>query len=74
MEKSERNRIVPVRDRMEILSRLLGCLIKPLITADWWNKALTVMETLAKESPCYMLEFDRSGKIVEMLEQLSESQ
>jgi hypothetical protein len=47
--------------------------IKPLVTADWWEKVLAVIEALTREVPCYRMEFDKSGAIVESLEELVHS-
>ena len=45
-------------------TRLLPCLIKGLVTTDWWEKMLTLVEKIATEVPCYVLRFDRSGNVV----------
>ena len=70
LEKSGVNRITPLADRREILGKLLSCLIRPLVTADWWESMLDLMESIARDVPCCTLEFDRSGKIVELLEKI----
>lgn len=68
--KSEKNRLTLLKDRREILAPLLACLVKPLITAEWWQKMLTLVEGLTREVPCYRMEFDRSGDILAALEEL----
>jgi MoaA/NifB/PqqE/SkfB family radical SAM enzyme len=73
LEKSEKNRLVLVTDRNELLGRLLACLIRPLETRGWWEKTLSVVEALCREIPCYIMEFDTSGRIVHQLEALSSS-
>jgi hypothetical protein len=70
LQKSSQNSIVPVKHRLEIARRLLGCLIKPFVTGDWWQKMLALVETIALEVPCYHLKFDKSGKVVPELEKL----
>jgi len=45
-------------------------LIKPLATADWWQKMLVLIEVMAREIPCYEMQFDPSGEIVSLLEDL----
>jgi hypothetical protein len=70
LRKSDQNRLVRLENRREILGRLLSCLIKPLLSADWWEKMLTLMAALAREIPCYEMEFDQSGGIVAELEDL----
>jgi hypothetical protein len=72
LKKSTRNCLNPIEDRKEVLSRLLACLIKPLCTTDWWDKVLALMEVLVRETRFYELEFDKSGRIAEILEQLAQ--
>jgi hypothetical protein len=71
LEKSPDHRLIPVTDRSEALRRLLACVIRPLETAGWWQKTFSVIEALAREVPCYIMEFDKSGRIVEKLLDLS---
>ena len=68
LEQAPENRIVPLTDKKEIMRRLLACLIKPFVTADWWEKMLTLVEKISHELPCYILRFDKSGGVVEVLE------
>jgi hypothetical protein len=70
LEKSDRNELVPLSNRKEILQRLLATLIKPLVTADWWHKEMSVLEQLMGEVPCFIMRFDKSGAIVAELERL----
>ena len=70
LQKSHNNQLKLLRHGREIAGRLLACLIKPLITADWWEKMLSLVETVIQEVPCYDLEFDQSGEIVKALENL----
>jgi len=70
LHKSSRNHLRPLENRMEIMGPLLSCLIKPLVSADWWEKTLALVEVLARETPCYEMEFDQSGGIVSELQEL----
>lgn len=70
LEQACENRVIPLRDRKEIVTRLLACLITPLTCADWWERSLTVVEQIAREAPCYILRFDKSGDVVGVLEEL----
>jgi MoaA/NifB/PqqE/SkfB family radical SAM enzyme len=72
IEQAEENTLTPLTDRKEIMRRLLACVIKPLVTTDWWDKTLTILEQLAHEAPCYVMRFDKSGKIVVELQKLTE--
>jgi MoaA/NifB/PqqE/SkfB family radical SAM enzyme len=71
IEKSPDNRLVPVTHRSDALKRLLACVVRPLETADWWQKTFSVIEALAREVPCYIMEFDKSGRIVEQILELA---
>lgn len=67
LEQAPENRLVPLENKRESNRRLLACLIRPFVTADWWDKTLTVVERIAHEVPCYRLRFDRSGEVVDLL-------
>ena len=69
--RDTRKEIVPLTDRKEIRRRLLATLIKPLVTAEWWQKELDVLEQIVKEVRCYSMKFDKSGKIVSELVKLT---
>ena len=71
IEKAGKNSLMPLTDRREITRRLLACVIKPFVTADWWHKTLDIIETVAQETPCYVMQFDKSGEIVELLRGLN---
>ncbi len=71
LEQDTRNEIVPLIDRKKIWKRLLGTLIKPLVTAEWWQKELNVLEQIVNEVPCYTMHFDKSGEIVGELRKLT---
>lgn len=70
LRKSRHNRITLLKPDKQTAGKLFGCLIKPVVTADWWEKTLALLEAVIREIPCYALEFDTSGKIVGMLEDL----
>jgi hypothetical protein len=71
IKQSLDNRLVPVTDRSEALKRLLACVVRPLVTAAWWQKTFSVVEALAREVPCYIMEFDKSGRIAEQIMDLA---
>lgn len=72
LTKSQENTISPVQDRKIITQRLLTYLIKPLVTADWWEKEFDLIEQMAREVRCYDVEFDKSGKIVDSILSLAD--
>ena len=71
LEKAEENTLTPLSDRRETVRRLLACLIKSFITADWWDKTLDLVERMALEIPAYAMRFDKSEEIVETLTTLA---
>lgn len=73
LEKSTQNRLRPFSDKTDLISRLVATAIKavkPLSTADWWEKTLALVHEITAEVPCKTLEFDTSGKVVEILEEI----
>jgi hypothetical protein len=70
LNKARENRIVHIADRSEITRSLLACLVKPLVTSDWWERMLALAQDIASEVPCYALYFDKSGDIVPLLREL----
>jgi MoaA/NifB/PqqE/SkfB family radical SAM enzyme len=68
LNKAQENRLELVSDRRAIAHRLLACVIKPLMTGDWWNKTMTLVERIVAEVPCYILHFDKSGAVVSVLD------
>lgn len=70
LEQSPLNELELIVDRRDVTRHLLGTLIRPMVTADWWLKEMDVIERIAAEVPCYIMRFDRSGAIVGELEKL----
>jgi hypothetical protein len=69
LTQSKENRLVRVSHE-EALVTLLGCVIKPVVTREWWEKTLAVIEGIALSVPVYRMEFDKSGAIVPVLRDL----
>jgi energy-coupling factor transporter ATP-binding protein EcfA2 len=67
VEQAKENEIIPLTDRMEVIGRLLSCLIRPVEDADWWDRSLSLVKEMASEVPCFRIRFDLSGEIVEQL-------
>ncbi len=67
LQKDTRNEITPLTGRKEIWKRLLATLIKPMVTAEWWQKEIDVLAQIVNEVPCYIMHFDASGAIVDRL-------
>jgi len=70
LEKSDKNCFTLLKDKEEITKKILDYLIRPLVTADWWDKTLSLVDKIVQEIPCYVLRFDKSGKVVDILRKL----
>lgn len=68
LEKAKENRATLIEDKKEMTKRLLACLIRPFVTADWWEKMLSLIEKIATEVPGYRLEFEKDKKVADLLE------
>ncbi len=71
LQQAIENEIVPLTDRKEVWKRLLAALIRPVVTAEWWQKELDVLQEMVRDVPCYTMRFDKSGAIVERLRVLA---
>lgn len=69
LNQSGDNNLRPIHIKQEIIGKLLSCLVRPFITSDWWEKMLTLIGTIVHEVPCYHLYFDKSGRIVDVLQE-----
>jgi len=72
LEKAPTNALIPLHVKTVIYHHLLACLIKPFGTADWWDKTLSLVELLSAETPCYLMQFDKSGVILDNIKELSD--
>ncbi|MCL4489654.1 MAG: hypothetical protein M1570_16235 [Chloroflexi bacterium] len=70
LEQARENRLVRIEDRRDILHRLMAFVIKSLVTVNWWDKTLPLLHDVAARVPCYVMHFDKSGAVVEALEEL----
>jgi MoaA/NifB/PqqE/SkfB family radical SAM enzyme len=70
LEKASANELISVTDKMDRLGQVLSHVVKPLVTADWWEKTLALAQRIAAEVPAYRMRFDRSGGVVDLLKQL----
>ena len=70
LRQADENRLVPVAGRSKAVRDFLPRVVRPLVTADWWEAVLELVAELTKAVPFYDLYFDRSGAIVERLEEI----
>ncbi|MBN1893032.1 radical SAM protein [bacterium] len=68
LEKSSSNSVTVVTDKKWIIRKLLACLIKSFRQPEWWQNTLTLLEQVTLAVPCYRLQFDKSGRIVEEID------
>ena len=67
LEKAGENTLMPLTDRKEIVHRLLACVVRPFVTSDWWEKTLSLVESMGQELPCYVMRFDKTSGIISEL-------
>jgi radical SAM protein with 4Fe4S-binding SPASM domain len=67
LHKSQKNEILPVTNKADAVRDILGCLIKPLRTEEWWKTMFGFVEQLVGDVPCYNLYFDKTGHIMDLL-------
>ena len=70
LEKADENLIEPMTNKAEVRDRLLACLIRPFMTADWWEKTLDMVELMIQEIPCYLMKFDKTGGIIPEIQKI----
>jgi hypothetical protein len=70
LKQDRENRLIPIDRKQEIIGMLLACLIKPLVTADWWEQMLALVDQIAHEVPCYSLHFTKDGDVIDLLRHL----
>jgi len=73
LRQAAANRLNRVVDARAILRDFLPRLVRPLVSADWWEKALELAGAIVRDVPFYDLSFDKSGAAVDVLEKLLEA-
>jgi hypothetical protein len=67
LEKADGNRLIPLSKNREIGQLLVQYVVKSLVTADWWEKILELIGNIALEVPAYRLQFDKSGRVADVI-------
>jgi len=70
LEQAPFNQLSLIADRAEVARRLPFFVIKPLVTADWWEKTLDLVGHIAGEVPVYQLQFDKSVQVKDLILEL----
>jgi hypothetical protein len=68
LEQSDENRLIALNDNQQVAKRLLALLIKPLVTFDWWDKILSLVEELTPNISCYILRFKIDSDLAEIMQ------
>lgn len=68
LRQSAENRITRVEETGVAFKHLLGCIIRPMATPDWWETTTALLEETVRKIPFFILDFDRSGTIVKEIE------
>lgn len=67
LEKSQENILIPIEDKKEKAKRLLRCMVKPFISAHWWENTLLLIEKIADKVPCHILQFNKDKALIEII-------
>jgi radical SAM protein with 4Fe4S-binding SPASM domain len=70
LRQARENRAERIGRTAEAARGILPRIVRPLVTADWWDAVMDLVGELARKVPFYDLYFDRSGRVVEILEEL----
>ncbi len=70
LTRSDTNEIVRSDHHKSNLYQLISFIIKPLVTKEWWDRNLSLLGSIVKKIPCYNLSFDKSGRIVDLINKL----
>ena len=69
LQQAPENYLEPV-SKVEAVKRMIACLIKSLETKEWWERELDLLERIADEVPTFILHFDKSGRVKNVLDSL----
>ncbi len=67
LNQAKENSLEPIKDVTESFEKLLPCLIRPLETREWWEKSMDLLAEIAEDVPCWQLNFDKSGKVLDLI-------
>jgi hypothetical protein len=70
LNKSKNNKITKIIDNKKCFFILMDCLIRSLVTHDWMELTIDFIDSLSRHVDCFDLEFDKSGKVMELIKKL----
>jgi len=69
IEKTSFNRLTPLSP-FQGLFRLPAFAVRSISNKDWWARTLGLIEKITNQVPMYRLQFDKSGKIAQIINEL----
>ncbi len=73
LEQSDRNNLRRIKSKFEIVKRMAACSVRGHETGEWWKALLSLIEDVADNVPCYQMDFDKSGCVLNRIESLFQS-
>ena len=67
LEQAPVNRLIPIKERGQVVRTLPFFVIKPLVTVGWWEQTLDLVGNIAKEVPIYRLQFQESAQVQDLI-------
>lgn len=67
LKQGKNNRRRLITSKFEVTMRLIDLLVKPHPISTWWERVITICQSIAQSMPAYELEFDLSGEVVKLL-------
>lgn len=68
LEQADENRLLPVTGAAEKSGILASVVIRPVVSRQWWNLVLDLIDQAVGEVPLFRLRFDLSGGVKALLE------
>lgn len=70
LNQSKKNKISKIHEHKKSFFMLMDCLVRALVTHDWMELTIDLIDSLSKQVACFDLEFDKSEKIIEHIDSL----
>ncbi|MCK5695732.1 MAG: hypothetical protein KAH62_03880 [Desulfobacula sp.] len=70
LEHYDENRITLISPPKDRVYPLLSALVKPILSKKSWNHSFDFLESVIKGVPCYCIQFNLSGKIINNIQKI----
>ncbi|MCG8638895.1 MAG: hypothetical protein MI862_04130 [Desulfobacterales bacterium] len=70
IRQADDNKIVPIADSKTRFYLIMDHLVKSLVTPDWMEATLDVVEKISKQINCYYMYFNQTGQVKKLINQL----